>query len=94
MLSSYGLRVMVQPETQPAEQDWDGFLAVANAHANLNRLFGQTHWAARSGAAGVWRQTLARAPDAQPGRPVSFRGIKQRTVMVPLRHVMSLGEDA
>lgn len=93
MLSSYGLRVMVQPETQPSDTDWDGFLAVANAHANLNRLFGNTHWAARSGAAGVWRQTLARAPDAQAGRPVSFRGIKQRTVLVPLRHVMTLGGD-
>lgn len=99
VLASYGLRVEVDtfPGGMPRVNDageWDGWLAVANAHAQLNGLFNGTHWAARSGASGVWRQTLARAPDSTAGKPMWFRGVKQRAVMVPLRHVLTQGGEA
>lgn len=92
-LATYGLRVEIarkvdgSPELD-AEGEWEGALAVANAHAQLNELFRGTHWAGRSGAAGVWRQTLARVPGAMRGAPLKFRGTTQRAVLVPLRFAL------
>jgi hypothetical protein len=93
VLASHGLRVELDRypdgKLRPnPDGEWDGRLAVANAHAQLNGVFQGTHWAARSGAAGVWRQTLGRVPDAERGPAIWFRGVKQRTVLVPLRFVL------
>jgi hypothetical protein len=84
VLASYGLRI---------HPDLDGpDLAVANDHRNLAHLFEASHWRARSGASGVWRQALLRAPGARPSSSaVRFRGPQARAVLVPLRHV--LGDD-
>jgi hypothetical protein len=84
VLASYGLRV---------HPDIDGpDLAVANDHRNLAHLFETSHWRARSGASGVWRQALLRAPGARPSSSaVRFRGPQARAVLVPLCHV--LGDD-
>jgi hypothetical protein len=80
-LAIYGLRV---------HPDIDGpDLAVANDHRNLAQVFENTHWRARSGASGVWRQALLRAPDARPSSSaVRFRGPQARAVLVPLKHVL------
>lgn len=81
------------PELDPAGE-WEGTLAVANSHAQLQAVFDGTHWAARSGAAGVWRQTLERVPGSMKGAPVWFRGIKARTTLVPVRHVLTGGSPS
>lgn len=71
--------------------EWDGHLAVANNHQQVQAIFDRTHWAARSGAPGVWRQTLERVPGATKGSPVWLRGVKSRTTLVPLQHVLAGG---
>jgi hypothetical protein len=82
VLATYGLRV---------HPDLDGpDLAVANDHRNLAQLFEGSHWRARSGASGVWRQALLRAPGARPSAiPIRFRGPQARAVLVPLKHVLA-----
>lgn len=81
-LAIYGLRL---------HPDIDGpDLAVANDHRNLAQLFESSHWRARSGASGVWRQALLRAPGARPSTgAVRFRGPQARAVLVPLSHVLA-----
>jgi len=85
VLATYGLKV---------HPDIDGpDLAVANDHRNLSQLFDSSHWRARSGASGVWRQALLRAPGARASTiPIRFRGPQARAVLVPLAHV--LADDA
>lgn len=55
-------------------------LIVANSHRGLDRLFEGTRW-----AEGGWRQALMRVPDAFPGGPCSFAGLKKRGVWIPLQ---------
>lgn len=68
-------------------------VAIANDHRGLAQLFERTHWGARSGASGVWRQALLRVPGARPSeRAVRFRGPQARAVLVPLAHVLNEAE--
>lgn len=71
--------------------EWEGALAVAHSHAQLQAIFQGTHWAGRSGAAGVWRQSLGRVPGAMKGAPCNFRGLKQRTTLVPVATALAAG---
>ncbi len=81
VLLTHGLRLVTHGENQ--------FLAVANAHQALAHMFHATHWAARSGAAGVWAQALKRLPGAKaPPRPLRFGGPQSRCVLVPLEHAL------
>ena len=82
VLATYGVRL---------HPDIDGdMVAIANDHRGLAGLFERTHWGARSGASGVWRQALLRVPGAKPSPiPVRFRGPKLRAVLVPLNHVLN-----
>lgn len=76
-LSTVGCRVVLD------DKAW--FLAVANTHAELGKLYQQTHWATRSGATGVWRQALLRLPGAvSAATSIRFGGWKSRAVLVPL----------
>ena len=56
MLATYGLRLVSQDDAE--------WLAVAISHQGLAGLFAHTHWAARSGASGVWSQSLRRIDHA------------------------------
>lgn len=77
-LASAGLRVMVQSGV------W--WLAVANQHQHLSRVYQGTIWAGRSGTSGGWRQVMLRAPGALvPPNALRFgAGVSQRVVMLPL----------
>jgi len=60
-----------------------GFVAVANAHRQLDQIFSGSRW-----QGGTWRQTLARLDHAIPSVTISFAGHKIRAVLVPLYHLM------
>lgn len=74
-----------------AAGEWEGAMAVANSHQQVQAIFEGTHWAARSGAPGVWRQTLERVPGSMKGAPVWLRGTKTRTTLVPIGRVLAGG---
>lgn len=61
------------------DREEPGYLAVANSHQGLSRVFDGTVW-----QAGVWRQSLARVPGALACEKVSFGSYKSRAVLVPL----------
>jgi len=83
-LATYGLKVL----------DAKGavWLAVANYHQGLANLFRETHWASRSGAAGVWAQALRRLPGAERGEMVFwFGGRAARATMLPVNLAVAAG---
>lgn len=65
------------------------YLAVANSHQGVARIFQQSHWAGQSGATGVHVQALRRVPGAIDA-PANLRfGAKAyRAVLVPLDAVL------
>jgi hypothetical protein len=65
----------------------DGWLAVANAHPQLARLFERSRWAGRAGTAGAWKGVLEQAPESRLSGAVRFGARTSRCVRVPLRHV-------
>lgn len=86
IIGTFGLRIW---------RDGEGrrWLAVANAHQGLAALFQGTHWAARSGAAGVWVQALRRVPGAQPHAGLRFNGAYSRCTLLPLDAVLLPAEE-
>lgn len=62
------------------------WLAVANQHQALSRVFQGSIWAGRSNTTGGWRQVLMRVPGAMvPASAIRFgAGHQQRGVVVPL----------
>jgi hypothetical protein len=76
-LGLYGLKVV--------EEGGERFLAVANRHAGLAQIYQTTHWATRSGAMGVWVQSLRRLPGARRApRSLWFSGAVCKALLVPL----------
>jgi hypothetical protein len=78
-LGNHGLKLH-----RDGEGEW---LAVANSHQGLNKLFAGTHWAARSGASGVWMQALRRVPGAKPGN-LRFNGVVARATLLLIAAVL------
>lgn len=66
------------------------YLAVANSHQGVQRIFGGSHWTGQSGAVGVHVQALRRVPGARDA-PSNLRfGAKAyRAVLVPLDAVLA-----
>ena len=62
------------------------FLAVANQHAGLQRIFAGTQWGGRPGADGVWKQSLGRlAVEAwQLNKQTDFAGVNIRSTYLTL----------
>ncbi len=94
-LSRVGLRVELEPDEQGRPRALpgggeDGFLAVANSHPQLARLFERSRWAGRAGTAGAWKGVLEQAPGAKLSGTVRFGPRTSRCVCVPLRHVFGL----
>jgi len=71
------------------------YLAVATSHQGLARLFNGTHWQARSGANGVWSQSLARLAGCVPNKPCRVSGQVVKASHVPLGLCLNdeMGED-
>ncbi|PTR07882.1 MULTISPECIES: hypothetical protein [unclassified Novosphingobium] len=63
-----------------------GFLAIANAHRQLDEIFDGSRW-----QKGTWRQTMARLDHAIP-TTTKFAGHPIRCVLVPLYHLMDESE--
>jgi hypothetical protein len=82
VLATLGMRLVVDA----GGRNW---LAVANAHQGLASLFEGTHWAGRSGTAGVWTQALRRVPGAQPHGCQRFAGVASRCTMIPLDAILA-----
>jgi hypothetical protein len=71
------------------------YLAVANSHPAVAKLFENTHWGGKSGASGVWVQALRRMEGAvSPPRPLwlsggrddhAIAGASHRVTLVPLQ---------
>ena len=86
-LSVLGLRVLQR-------RDGSRWLGVAVAHQGLAKLFQTTHWQARSGAAGVWGQSLSRLPAALRDQNFRIGGTGQKCVAVPLALCIESGAEA
>lgn len=85
-LGNYGLRV--QQKRLGSGSAWH-VLMVANTHRGLNEIFKDTHWCGRSGASGVWVQSLRRVPEAQIGKkPTRFNGVSTRYTEIPVSKIM------
>lgn len=69
---------------------------IANAHQGLRSIFKDTHWGDRSGASGVWAQSLRRVPGAIIGKGnTSFAGSKNtRFLEIPLDRVIDNNQRA
>lgn len=74
MLQSFGLKVWAGAgKLGQGGGRRDGlWLAVANGHQGLQQVFQGTHWAAASGAGGVWSQACKRVPGW--ARPATSQG--------------------
>jgi len=59
------------------------YLAVANMHRGLTRIFENTQWAAQPGADGVWVQSLRRLEHIVPKKPYWF-GVAARCTLLPV----------
>ena len=73
-LMDYGLKVVFHDH-----KEW---LAIANMHRGLAKIFEATQWAARPGATGVWVQAIRRLPHLVPEKAIWF-GALSRVTMVP-----------
>jgi hypothetical protein len=72
------------------ERDWL-WLAVANAHEGLERIFAGTAWQARAGTEGPWRTSMKRFEHVLvPDKPYSFGGVKKRAVLVLVDEIRGL----
>ena len=60
-----------------------GFLAVANSHQGLARIYKGHKW-----QSGVWKQSLARHAGALEGSTVAFAHVRSRAVLLPLWQVL------
>jgi hypothetical protein len=88
-LTKYGIKIVntYRSEGSPQIRRW---LAVANSHPALSRLFERSHWSAIPGSPGGWRNALLRTPDAElSGHVVRFGGVVSRAVMLPLESVLA-----
>jgi hypothetical protein len=77
MLGRYGMTVK--------QEGTELYFAVGSAHAELGKLFQGTHWAGRSGATGVWTQSLRRLPGAAAsGKTIYFSGATAKATLIPV----------
>lgn len=86
VLASVGLRVKEHYYTDKPVK----VLLIANSHQGLQAIFRETHWTGKSGAAGVWVQSMRRIPNACAGASATrFDGVLTRYTMMPVDQVLS-----
>lgn len=89
VLMGYGLKVVSQQD--PEAERPRRYVAVANLAGALQTVFAGTHWGGVSGASGVWRSQLMRAPGALASdKPIYYRDGNHRAVLVPLSLFLDL----
>lgn len=90
-----GLRVIQQKKDAPGRPAGSRWVAVAASHQGLARIYAGSHWQGRSGAEGVWGQSLARLPGALADANVRMAGRQTKCVLVPMALVRddADGED-
>jgi hypothetical protein len=76
VLQDHGLRVIIV--------DDERWLAIANMHRGLSKIFENTQWSARPGAQGVWVQALRRLPH-QVSKDALYFGSVSRATLLPLK---------
>lgn len=79
-------RVLMNWGVKVVDKDGKLWLAVANRHTGLARLFEGTQWAGRPGADGVWRQSLERLAEREQGQvgvQIWF-GVNARSTLLPI----------
>ncbi|WP_042443161.1 hypothetical protein [Azospirillum sp. B510] len=65
------------------EQGGEAWLAVANMHRGLSRIYDSTQWAGRPGAQGGWVQALRRLPHKVYDKTMWF-GVAARATLIPI----------
>jgi hypothetical protein len=73
--------------------DMLGHLAVANNHAELNKVFDRTPWRGRSESYGGWKTPLEGLTGAVIDGKRSYGGVASRGVLVPLDLVLASPDD-
>ncbi len=61
-------KILMNGGLKVVEHEGQTYLAVANRHTGLARLFENTQWAAAPGADGVWKQSLERLAERAGGK--------------------------
>lgn len=83
-LEGVGVKLLQNPAGLPTGK----WIAIANRHVGLGRVYAPTHWAARSGAAGVWKQSLERVDGAvRYDKALRFAGAVSKAVLIPIETV-------
>jgi hypothetical protein len=78
-------RILVQHGVRLETRDGVDYIAVANAHPELSRIYNGTDWATPRGAEqSVWMQALSRIPGAKPSGQTLWFGFPQRAILVPV----------
>lgn len=86
-LSGFGIKV-VQEHGEP-------FLAIANVHQGIAKIFQNTKWQSRPGTSGAWAQALRRLRGVEtPKVPKWLGGGACRVTLVPLRYCREVIEAA
>lgn len=80
LLAPIGVKV---EKTRIGAGNFSWWLAVANSHRGLDRIYDGSQWAGRPGAPGVWVQSLRRLPHLVPEKPV-WIGSACRVTLLPL----------
>ena len=81
VLANYGLKITYIRHEGGARIN---SLGVAFSHKELSRVFAGTHWAARAGTNGVWKQALERLPGTERAKsPLWFSGGNARALLIP-----------
>lgn len=78
-LRRMGLAVMYGRDAETKHLKW---LAVANQHPVLQKVFEGTPWAGKAGASSPWTQSLKRFTGTIAGQLVSFGSVKSRALLI------------
>jgi hypothetical protein len=85
LLVDYGLKIVCENGVD--------YLAVANMHRGLSKIFENTQWGARPGAQGVWVQSLRRLPHLRPEKALWF-GAASKATLIELKLCLASSLDA
>lgn len=86
------LRLLLEAGLKVVDDAGQKWLAVANMHRGLSRIYDGTQWAARPGAIGTWVQALRRLPHKVPKKALWF-GVTCKGTLLPI-HLCLPGGDS
>lgn len=83
-----------EDDTRPRPVPGRTYLAIANAHQGLGKLFEASPWKGRAGASGVWSQSLKRIEGAVPNERQRIGGKTMACTLVPIEAMIDVAEPA